>query len=116
MAAAHEASSPTLPGKQGPAAQTRGRPGHLAPLALAILVAANAGLAAITLTTDEPLYELLVHALATLGVALSLVGALTRRSFSLVGSLIMLAAFAAYAVRFQLGLLLVNIAYPVEVV
>ncbi len=90
--------------------------GHLAPLSMAALVAAEAAFAAISLTTDEPLYELFVHVLIMLGITLSFIGSLINRRFGFLGSALMVLGFFAYAIRQQQHVAGIPFFYPPEVI
>ncbi len=88
----------------------------LAPLLVGVFVAAHAAVAAVTVTTDAPIYEFAVHAGVTLAVLASFIAVRTGANLSFLGGAVMLLAFTGYALRFELGLPGVEVLYPTEVV
>lgn len=117
MAVQSEGTGPIQRSRPPAAGQAgRERSAHLLPLLVAVFVAAHAAAAAISLTTDEPGYEFLLHAAITLGVVLSFLAARIGRSFAFLGSLLMIAGFVAYALRVHEGLPLISLLYPLEVI
>ena len=88
----------------------------LAPLLVGVFVAAHAAVAAVTVTTDAPVYEFAVHAGVTVAVLASFIAVRTGANLSFLGGAVMLLAFTGYALRFELGLPGVEVLYPTEVV
>ncbi len=85
------------------------------PLLGAILVAVHAAAAALTLTTDEPAFEAVLHFALTVGVIASFVAIATGRSFTYIGGIVMAYTFVAYALRSEGVLPLAALLFPPEV-
>lgn len=86
------------------------------PLLGGAFVAAHAAVGGISITTAEPDFEFLLHLMLSIGIIASILSVRTGRSFSFVGSVVMVAGFVAYALRMREGLPLVGLMYPPEVI
>lgn len=84
------------------------------PLLAGLFVACTAAAAAISVSIDEPAYELALHLTIALGLLTSLYATATGRNSTLVAGLIIAGAFAAYAVR-EGQVFAVAVLYPPEV-
>ena len=93
----------------------RERAGYLLPLLLAAFVAAHAAAGSISITTNEPAYELVLHLLLTVAMLCSYLGVRIGRSFAPLGALVMLVGFAAYGLRFDQAMPFMPLIYPMEV-
>ncbi|NSW54995.1 MAG: transglutaminase domain-containing protein [Armatimonadetes bacterium] len=93
----------------------RERAAYLLPLLLAAFVAAHAAAGAISITTNEPAYELVLHLLLTLAMICSYLGVRIGRSFAALGAVVMLVAFATYGLRFDQAMPFMPLIYPMEV-
>lgn len=108
-------SSPGTPDRASERPAQRQRTAYAIPLLASAFVAATAAGASVTLTTDEPLFELLLHAMIGLGFLSSLIGLRLGWNVSFLGAIMMVWAFSAYAVRDATGSAFVGILYPLEV-
>lgn len=86
------------------------------PLLGGAFVAAHAAVGAISLTTAEPAFEFVLHLAVSIGMLTGLLGLRTGRNFGLAGSIVMVAAFVAYALRTRGGFLFIGLMYPPEVI
>lgn len=93
----------------------RERLAQSAPLLLGLLVAVNAAAAAITVTTNEPNYEFLLHLFVSAGIVCSFLGLALRVNPSVLGTAVMVLSFLSFAFRHQPGLPLPAWMFPPEV-
>jgi hypothetical protein len=93
----------------------RERLAQSAPLLLGLLVAVNPAAAAITVTTNEPNYEFLLHLFVSAGIVCSFLGLALRVNPSVLGTTVMVLAFLSFAFRHRPGLPLPTWMFPPEV-
>lgn len=86
------------------------------PLLVAEFIAATAAAAAISVTINEPAFEVALHATIALGIAASLLAMRLGRSASPIGVAIMVTAFALYALRLNWSGGAIALAYPAEII
>ncbi|MCE5241392.1 transglutaminase-like domain-containing protein [bacterium] len=85
------------------------------PLLAGLLVAGGSALQALTMTVDQPAYELLLNVTLGAGIVTSAVGLRRGRVALLPGAVVMLAALSLFALRF-IQLPIVYLLYPPEVI